>query len=204
MLTGKIKIGNIATSRTELEHLFRAWLAITAAFAIAMSGGMIFDISFGINFAIAAVTVGLGFVAHELAHKFMAQKYRCFAEFRANNFMLIFAIIISFTGVILAAPGAVMISGIINRKMHGKIAASGPAMNILLALLFLLGFFISGGIFRQVCFYGMIINSWLAMFNVLPFPMFDGLKIMQWDKLVYGIMVVSAAVLLFLTGILSG
>ena len=202
MSTGKIKIWKTETSRTELEHLFRAWLAITAAFAIAMSGGRIFDISFGISFVIAAVTVGLGFVAHELAHKVMAQRYGCFAEFRANNFMLIFAIIISFTGVIFAAPGAVMISGMINRKMHGKIAASGPAMNILLALLFLTVFFISGGILKQICFYGMTINSWLAMFNVLPFPVFDGLKIMHWDKLVYGIMAVSAAVLLFLTGII--
>lgn len=205
MSTGKIKIGKITTSYTELQHLFTAWLAITIAFAIAMSGlKNLFSMTFGINFIIAAIAVGFGFVFHEMAHKFMAQKYRCFAEFRANNIMLIFAILISFTGVILAAPGAVMIAGRINKRDYGKIAASGPAMNIILALLFLLGtgLFTAEGLLRQICVYGMMINSWLAMFNILPFPMFDGLKIMQWDKLVYGIMLVSAAVLLFLTGII--
>jgi Zn-dependent protease len=182
-----------------------AWLAITTAFAIAMSGmNKLFTADFWVNFMIAAITVGLGFVFHEMAHKLMAQKYRCFAEFRANMKMLIFAILISFTGVILAAPGAVMIAGHVNRKDYGKIAASGPAMNIMLASLFLIGTvtFAAEGLLSRICFYGMMINSWLAMFNMLPFPIFDGLKIMRWNKLVYGIMIASAAVLLFLTGII--
>jgi Zn-dependent protease len=182
-----------------------AWLAITTAFAIAMSGmNKLFTADFWVNFMIAAITVGLGFVFHEMAHKLMAQKYRCFAEFRANMKMLIFAILISFTGVILAAPGAVMIAGHVNRKDYGKIAASGPAMNIMLASLFLIGTvtFATEGLLSRICFYGMMINSWLAMFNMLPFPIFDGLKIMRWNKLVYGIMIASAAVLLFLTGII--
>jgi Zn-dependent protease len=203
----KISFGKITTSNIEIQHLFIAWLAITAAFAIAMSGAKnLFNPVFGINFIIAAITVGFGFVAHEMAHKILAQKYNCFAEFRANNFMLIFAILISFTGMIFAAPGAVMISGVISRKAYGKIAASGPAMNILLALLFLAGFLFSRDsiLINSICLYGMTINSWLAMFNVLPFPMFDGLKIMEWDKVVYGIMIAAAAVLLFLTGWLPG
>jgi Zn-dependent protease len=201
----KTSFGKITTSHTELQHLFMAWLAITTAFAIAMSGmNNLFTADFWVNFIIAAITVGLGFVCHEMAHKLMAQKYKCFAEFRANGKMLIFAILISFTGVILAAPGAVMISGHINRKNYGKIAASGPSMNIIIALLFLLGLvvFTTEGLLRQICFYGMTINSWLAMFNMLPFPMFDGLKIMQWDKVVYGIMIAAAAGLLFLTGVI--
>ncbi|MBW2991609.1 hypothetical protein KY345_00135 [Candidatus Woesearchaeota archaeon] len=198
----EIKFGKLIFSKTELEHLLRAWFAITLAFAIAMSGGRLFSGVFGVNFAISAVTVGLGFIVHELGHKFMAQKYHCFAEFRANNFMLILAILISFTGVILAAPGAVMIAGHIDYKRNGKISAAGPAMNILLAVLFLGLFFVSEGLIKQAGYYGMVINSWLAMFNILPFPMFDGIKILRWDKLVYGIMIVSAAVLLFLSGVI--
>jgi Zn-dependent protease len=192
----------ISFSRTELEHLVRAWFAITLAFAIAMSGGKFFEISFLIKFIISAITVGLGFVAHEIAHKIVAQKHKCFAEFRANDMMLVLAVVISFTGVILAAPGAVMIAGNVTRKIHGKIAASGPAMNIILAVLFLGLYFVSGGLLKQVGFYGMMINSWLAMFNILPFPMFDGLKIMQWDKFIYGIMAAIAAALLFLSGVI--
>jgi len=195
-----IKIGKIPTSNIEIQHLVRAWSAITIAFAIAM--GLESISGFAVNLLIAAITVGLGFVAHELSHKLVAQKYRCFAEFRANNMMLVLAIIISFTGVILAAPGAVMIAGHIDHKKNGKISAAGPAANIVLAVLFLILYLASGGLLASIGYYGMMINSWLAMFNILPFPMFDGLKIMSWDKLVYGLMFVSAAALLFLSGII--
>lgn len=198
----KIKFGKLTFSNIEIHHLLRAWFAITLAFAIAMSSGKILDVIFGVNFVIAAITVGLGFIAHELGHKFLAQKYHCFAEFRANNIMLILAVLISFTGVILAAPGAVMIAGNIDYKKNGKISAAGPAMNILLALLFLGLYFISEGILALVGYYGMMINSWLAMFNLLPFAMFDGIKIMKWDRVIYGIMIGSAAILLFLSGII--
>ncbi|MBW2992500.1 hypothetical protein KY345_04755 [Candidatus Woesearchaeota archaeon] len=196
-----IKIGNIPTSNIEISHLFRAWFAITLAFAIAISGGMLSP-EFFVNLAVSAITVGLGFVAHELGHKIVAQKYKCFAEFRANNMMLVLAVLISFTGVILAAPGAVFISGHIDDRKNGKISASGPAANIILAVLFMILYFLSSGIMSAVGYYGMMINSWLAMFNILPFPMFDGIKIMHWDKLIYGMMFVSSAVLLFLTGVI--
>lgn len=201
-LIKNIRLGKITTSNIELENLARAWFAITLAFAIAISGGKIFQPSFAVNFVIAAITVGLGFVVHELGHKIVAQKHRCFAEFRANNTMLILAVLISFTGVILAAPGAVMISGYLDRKTNGKIAGAGPGLNIILAIIFLLIYFATGGIIKQIGFYGMLINSWLAMFNILPFPMFDGMKILRWDRKVYAIMIVAAAILLFLNGII--
>lgn len=116
--------------------------------------------------------------------------------------MLVMAIIISFTGVILAASGAVMIAGYIDHKKNGKVAASGPAANILLAVLFLFIYLLFGGIFGQIGYFGLMINSWLAMFNILPFPMFDGVKIMSWDKKIYTVMLVLSAVLLFITGII--
>jgi len=192
----------IRFSKTEIQHLIRAWLAISLAFAIAMSGTELFTITLLAAFIISAMTVGIGFVFHELAHKIVAQRYRCFAEFRANNMMLILAIILSFTGVIFAAPGAVMIAGHIDEKKNGKISAAGPAMNIILAAAFMALYFVTGGIASQIMLYGMTINSWLAMFNVLPFPMFDGLKIMHWDKLIYGMMIASAAILMFLSGVI--
>lgn len=201
-LTKNIRLGKITTSNIELENLVRAWFAITLAFAIAMSGGKIFQPGFAVNFVISAITVGLGFVVHELGHKIVAQKHRCFAEFRANNTMLILAILISFTGVIFAAPGAVIISGYIDRKANGKISMAGPGSNIILAILFMLLYFVTGGIAQQIGFYGMMINSWLAMFNMLPFPMFDGMKILRWDRKVYAVMIVTSAVLLFLNGII--
>jgi len=188
-----------------MEHLFRAWFFISLAFAIAMTGFTeLLTPKFLINFSLAALTAGIGFVVHELGHKIVAQKYHCFAEFRANNRMLIFAILISFTGVIFAAPGAVMISGNIDRKKHGKIAATGPAMNIAIAVIFLaMMLLIPNPLVRAISYYGLLINSWLAMFNMLPFPMFDGIKILEWDKIFYTLMVILAATLMLLQGLLG-
>ena len=136
---------------------------------------------------ISAFTVGLGFLIHEMGHKFVAQKYGCFAEFRANMRMLVLAVMMSFLGFVFVAPGAVYIHGNLDHKKNGKIAAAGPLMNIILAVIFLIiMLFFSKGIIVQ---YGFMINSWLALFNMIPFMMFDGLKILRWNKVVYGVMV---------------
>ena len=126
----------IKFSVQEIDNLWKSWLAISAAFAIAMSHG-IFNSVFFINLIISTITVGLGFIAHELSHKFVAQKFRCFAEYRANFNMLFLAIGLSFFGIVFAAPGAVMIHGHISRKQYGLIALAGPLANIAIALIFL-------------------------------------------------------------------
>ena len=77
---GEIKIGSIATSRVEIRDLVKAWVALSAAFAILL-GGSVFSATFIIFFMISGLTVGVGFIFHELAHKIVAQKYGCFAEF---------------------------------------------------------------------------------------------------------------------------
>jgi len=181
-------------SEIELRDLFKAWFAISLAFAIVLGG---ITSKFFTTFIISALTVGIGFLLHELSHKFLAQKYGCLAEFRANNFMLILAVIMSFFGFILAAPGGVLITGRIKEEEYGKIAASGPATNLILAGFFMLMIPFTTGILQTIGTYGSRINSWLALFNLIPFAMFDGKKILAWNKIVYGIMVAVALVFTF-------
>ena len=190
------KIGRLSFSSLELNNLLKAWVAISLAFAIVLSGRDIFSSNFSTFFLISAFTVGLGFLLHELGHKYLAQRYRCFAEFRSFDFMLIFAVLISFLGFVFVAPGAVMIQGaFLNKDRYGKISLMGPAVNIVLAVLFL----IVGVLFpvaRFVTNYGVMINSWIAIFNLLPFWNFDGVKILRWNKMVYVIALVLAVGLL--------
>ena len=191
--TSHLKFGNIKSSHREISDILKAWIAVSIAFGILLSSSIL---DFYFKFIIASLTVGVGFLFHELGHKVVAQRYGCFAEFRSFDKMLLLAIAMSFFGFVFAAPGAVMISGRVSISRNGKISAAGPLVNIALALVFLaLSFLALPKLFKEVSLYGFIINSWLALFNMIPFGMFDGRKILQWNKAVYGL-IIGAAVLL--------
>ena len=168
----------------EIRELLKAWIVISLAFAIAF-GGIRTDAGFLVILGVSLVTVGIGFVFHELAHKWLAQSYGAVAEFKAFNTMLILALITSLFGIILAVPGAVFIKTPIRKDQHGKVALAGPMTNIVLAV-----FFIAIGLalpepLNVVARYGALINAWLALFNMMPFLGADGSKVLAWNKPVY-------------------
>lgn len=194
-------------SKIELHDLLKAWIAISIAFAIVLSGS-IFSLSFFLQlsslkffltFLLAALTVGIGFLLHELGHKLLAQRYGCKAEFRSFDKMLLLAVVMSFFGFVFAAPGAVMISGRINQEKNGRISAMGPIMNIILALFFLILLNLTSlDYLTLLAKYGYTINSWIALFNMIPFWAFDGKKILAWNKIAYFSIVIASLTLLFL------
>lgn len=167
------------------------------------------------NFAWAIVIVGFAFVLHELAHKYMAISKKCVARFVAWPMGLLLALVVGIASggrVIFAAPGAVMISNRymtrlgfryvhLTREDMGKIAVMGPAINILLAFVFK-GFqiFYPGSEIIQM---GILINIFLATFNLLPFPPLDGSKVFNWSRILWVMLFVGSVVLLFLLPILS-
>src|SRR3989344_5635107 len=138
-----VTIGKIRTSRTEIVDILKAWMALSFAFTFIYAGASvlggdinkIFSLNFASIFVVSLFTAGFGFLLHELSHKFMAQHYGCAAEFRAWDQLLYLAVALAvFVGFIFAAPGAVMISGMITRKENGLISAAGPATNYVLAI----------------------------------------------------------------------
>lgn len=198
----QIKIGKIITSEIEIKDLIKAWVAISIAFAIVMRGSL--ELNFYYSFIIASLTVGIGFLLHELGHKFVAQRYGCFAEFRAFDRFLILAIAMSFFGFVFAAPGAVMISGPVGVRRNGKISVAGPIVNLALALAFLSILLIPPtGVIKLIAVYGFLINSWLALFNMIPIGNLDGAKVLRWNKPVYILVVIVAVGFMLLQGLFS-
>lgn len=191
----EIKFGSLRSSDIEIRDLIKAWIAISLAFAIV--GRNLYASSFAVIFIVSAFTVGIGFLLHELGHKVVAQRYGCFAEFRSFDKMLVLALLMSYFGFVFAAPGAVMIQGNVTTRKNGIISVAGPLVNIMLALLFLVSLLVFPflGIFS---YYGFLINSWLALFNMIPIGNFDGAKVLRWNKAVFSSVVVLSLIFMFL------
>lgn len=179
-------------SQKEKKDLLFAGLMISLAFAILLNGGYPIlsklNNGFIIIFAIAFFTSGIGFLLHEIMHKYVAQSYGLFAEFKAFYKWLWFAVIASFFGFIIAAPGAVFIKGRITKDKNGKISFAGPLTNIVLSAIFLVAIlFINPAsvILKSFLGFGLKINSLLAVFNMIPAVPFDGKKVYLWNKKIY-------------------
>ena len=202
--TKEIRMGKIATSQTEIKDIIKAWIAVSLAFGIVqtVSPGNFLSIflskAFYLNFVVSGLTVGIGFLLHELGHKIVAQRYGCFAEFRSFDNMLVFAVLMSFFGFVFAAPGAVMISGRVNPRKNGIISAAGPLVNLALAVVFLPLAFAPSAFLKILGTYGFMINSWLALFNMIPLWLFDGRKVWNWSKSAYFTIVVIAVFFMYL------
>lgn len=192
----------IKFSEEELIHLLYAWAAISLSFAIVTTQGFGRIFKFSENLLVSALTVGIAFLFHEISHKMVAQRYGCWAEFRKFDFGLILAVLMSFFGFVFAAPGAVFIFGPISEKENGKIALSGPLSNLFLAVIFLFLMRLFSNnlpfLWGRIIGAGFSINSWLAFFNLLPFPPLDGSQIINWSLPIWFFLVIIAGIFVFL------
>ena len=197
-------------TKKEIRDLIISFIVIALGFTILYSNGDYSHI--GLVFPVVMIGVGLGFIFHELGHKFVAMHYGYYAEYELWPTGLIIALVSSFFGFIFAAPGAVVIySQGMEKKTNGIISIAGPIVNIILGLIFFLilgslGDFIyteTGAIVYLICVLGTRINFFLAAFNLLPIPPLDGSKVMSWSVPVWLITFAIAAILvLFFGGIL--
>jgi Zn-dependent protease len=191
----------------EIKQLVISALVLAFVFGFAYSGGFGNLSGLVIYFPVSLFVVSLGFVLHELGHRTVAKRFDYHAEYRLWKEGLLLAVILTLVtngSFIFAAPGAVMIYpkadlwgrvASVTRKSMGLISIAGPVMNILLATVFI----ILNSVFPWDVFsLGVFINIWLALFNMIPFPPFDGSKIFAWDKRIWTAMfIISGA--LFLT-----
>lgn len=173
--------------------------------AFSAGGAPIDPIRALIYFGISLITVGIGFILHEMGHKFLAMKYGFWAEFRKDNVMLLIAVVLAaLVGFVFAAPGATVIYSNsadgrgISREQNGKISAIGPAINLLLCIPFALLLLLGTGtrspdsIITTIGIIGLRVNAMIAAFNMLPVSVLDGKKVLAWNKGAFVVMIVAA------------
>lgn len=180
-------------SDREIKELGLAWISLSLAISIVFmwDGGPslmeVFSYEMLISLVISLPVVGAAFVLHEVGHKLVAQSFGYRAEFRMDKRMLLLALFLAYAGgVVFAAPGAVMVFGnSLSVEENGKISISGPLINLLLGLVIFLPLTLFSGVIGVIGAYGVLINFFLASFNLLPFGVFDGKKVYFWNKGIY-------------------
>jgi Zn-dependent protease len=185
----------------EWRDLGIAWFAITLAFTVVFLRDGVTVPGFLLVFGASALTVGTGFILHELAHKFAAISYGYWAEFQRDNLMLVVAVAMAaLAGVVFAAPGATVIYGSnLSRRENGRISASGPATNLLLIVPFVALALLGGGLLSIIGVMGWKVNAMLASFNMLPVGPLDGKKVLAWNPGIFAALIGAAFVLLYVS-----
>ena len=206
---------SVGIGTSELIDLLISFAVLTIAFALV--GGDLNSLT-PERLAIVAVAVGTGFMLHELAHKFVAQRYGYWAEYKMSLWGLALTVVMALTiHIVFAAPGAVMIRknssysspgysdnfegddaywDRMDRKTGGEdlwISLAGPLTNVILTMFFFA--LLMSGMLTTPLFIGMAvtafqINLMLAAFNLIPIDPLDGGKIFRGNALIWVIVAV--------------
>ena len=186
--------------KKELFDILIAMLILTISFKNIFFGIFNFSPS---SFLISFFLIVPAFLFHELMHRQVAKRFNYFARFQKWDFGLFLCFFTSFFGFIFAAPGAVVIYPVyyyhihpsVQRKASKYISLSGPLANLILALIFLTLYLSYGNVLLKYAFF---INTWFALFNLLPVPPLDGFKLFFLDRKIWIIMFSAALIFFFI------
>lgn len=174
--------------RQELRHIAIALSALVLSFMILYTvHGVVNASTVPLYLAISVTAALTGFLLHELMHKYFAQRYGAWAEFRYSMWGLMLGILTAFIGFIFSAPGAVYISGMLDRRENGIVSLAGPMTNTFFAYAFLAAAFLLP--LSPLMFIFLVsvafLDAILGVFNMLPIPPLDGQKVLRWNAAAY-------------------
>jgi Zn-dependent protease len=193
------------TSPREILNIAVAFAVLTFDFVLIIGvGGLASGAGLGsltsipLEIVLACVGIaGTAFVCHEMAHKVAAERMGYWAEFRWSPMGLVFSLFTSLFGFLFALPGATVVSGMADVRQWGRTAIAGPATNLAFAGIFYAATLTLWSVGNTLWFWLLLVayfNAWFAAFNLIPFGLLDGAKVLRWSSAVWGIAFAIAAV----------
>jgi Zn-dependent protease len=182
---------HITTTPKELQHIgIAAALVIGIGFSIGLYGNYLGGFAYYkwslLVMAVFAVLMTVSFLTHEIAHKIFAQKAGMWAEFRLTTWGAVLTFVSIFLPFRMIAPGAMMIAGTPNSKEMIKISVAGVITNMIYSVVTLgVAFSLPSGAFATMLFFAAYINAFMAIFNLIPFGVFDGYKLFLLNKKIW-------------------
>ncbi|MCK5563156.1 hypothetical protein KAI30_03195 [Candidatus Bathyarchaeota archaeon] len=190
--------GRLYFSPKELKHLAVAASLIVLLGVFSWLYTVVFEETLYVPVVDIIVILMLSFFIHEFAHKIAAQREGLWAEFRLTLWGSVLTLITAISPFFkIFAPGAVMISGPLTPKALLKISVAGPVTNIVLAAVFL-GIAFVPSPYAVSFFFGGFWNAFIAVFQLIPMGLFDGLKIFRVNKRVWALVFAVAVALALL------
>ncbi len=173
--------------RGELLELALATLAVYAVF--------LSELGWFISLRLALYIFLLSFlvyVPHELAHKFSALYFGYPARFKLIPEFFILTLVSTLLPFKIIVPGTVLITAFsVTRRTMGVISAMGPSTNLVIALASMA----VGGPYARVL---ADISAWIAFFNLIPFGPLDGKKVLDWNPILWILLIALSGFMAFL------
>ncbi|MBI4738245.1 hypothetical protein HY772_01560 [Candidatus Woesearchaeota archaeon] len=185
-------------SPKEIKGILLSVIIIAFILSFRQWGKEHFSIAIGINnFLQTLFFVGIGFLAHQIAHRAAALSIGYKVEYQAWVIGLVISLILAFVsnGVItFLAMGGIAVTHLAVHRLGrfryglgyhtmGWIALAGPLANVALAIIFKSIEGVVGG--SALLDKGVSVNLWMALWSMIPVPPFDGSKTFFGSRYIY-------------------
>lgn len=142
------------------------------------------------------IAAGLTAVVHEIAHKVLALKYKTETEYKFWGVGTLTLIATTLLNQPFSQPARTIINKAdsMNSKDIGIVSLSGPAVSLLLSILFLLVFYYGQG-FSDLGKYGFSISMLACVYSLMPFKPMEGQRVYAWNKWLWALVFIPSLIL---------